>query len=392
MSKKLRVIVQGILGRTPYAGVAWQALHYVEGFRRLGHDVYYVEDTGGWQFDADRCTVTDDCTYTIKYIARAMEYCGLNDRWACRTGPKGRTYGVSESVVKTLFETADAVVNVTGSVEVTNEYMKVPARLYLETDPGMAQIEAAKGAKFTVEYLEAHTHHFTYAENIGAADCGLPTGHVRYWPTRQPVVIDWWDSAVSQLAVERPFTTVSSWETRENDKRDMEWKGEVYTWSKHHQFLKFIDLPQRSPQPVELALACDDTAVIDMLGSHGWRVVDAIPLSKDILPYRDFIQGSRGEFTVAKDQNVRLCTGWFSDRSATYLAAGRPVITQETGFSKIFPTGLGLFAFETMDDVLSAMDKIASDYPASCRVAREIAVEYFAAEKVIGCLIAQAGL
>ena len=135
-----------------------------------------------------------------------------------------------------------------------------------------------------------------------------------------------------------------------------------------------------------------DREAVELLTSKGWKVVDALALSRDLLPYRRYVRASRGEFTVAKDQNIRLRSGWFSDRSACYLAAGRPVITQETGFSKVLPTGQGLFPFLRLDDVLSAMDMIRSDYARQSRAALEIASEYFAAEKVAGTLLAQAGL
>jgi hypothetical protein len=142
---------------------------------------------------------------------------------------------------------------------------------------------------------------------------------------------------------------------------------------------------------MELALARCDPESAQVLRSSGWRLIDALALSRDISPYREYILGSAGEFTVAKDQNIRLRSGWFSDRSACYLAAGRPVITQETGFSNILPTGQGLFGFRTMEDVLAAVDTIESNYESNCRAAREIAAEYFAAEKVVGSLLARAG-
>src|SRR5262249_1836946 len=156
----------------------------------------------------------------------------------------------------------------------------------------------------------------------------------------------------------------ASW--KQSDK-DIEWRGETYTWSKHHEFLKLLDLPFRAGRPFELALACDDEEALRLLAEHGWRVVDALALSKDPLPYRDYILGSRGEFTVAKDQNVRLRSGWFSDRSACYLAAGKPVITQDTGFGNVLPTGRGLFSFRTIDDVLAALDAVESSYEVHSR-------------------------
>jgi hypothetical protein len=129
-----------------------------------------------------------------------------------------------------------------------------------------------------------------------------------------------------------------------------------------------------------------------LLRDHGWRLTGAGAISRDLDRYRGYIQQSRGEFTVARDQYVRPRTGWFSDRSACYLAAGRPVITQETGFSKFLPTGRGLFGFSSMENILAAVDAIERDYAGACRAARGIAAEYFAAEKVVASLMTRAGL
>lgn len=396
MSKRLTLVVLGIMGRTPFAGVAWQGLNYLEGFRRLGCDVYYVEDTGEWSYDAEQNTMTDDCRYTVNYIAKLMAWCKLPDRWAYRSCSDGGTFGLSESQVSRLFERSDVLINLTGATVLRDEHLRVPVRIYLETDPVLPQIEIEKGHKFTIDLLSAHTHHFTFGENLGAAECKIPLSNFDYRPTRQPIVLDWWKCPAYQFSnggrrsssVNR-FTTISSWQ---QSGKDIEWKGETYLWSKHIEFLKFIDLPRRTEQPLEIALASQDTGVIQLLTSHGWRVIDAIALSKDIFPYRDYILASSGEFTVAKDQYVRLCSGWFSDRSACYLAAGKPVITQDTGFGKILPVGRGLFAFQTMDQILDAIDQINADYDANARDARMIAEEYFAAEGVLADLLKNAGL
>jgi hypothetical protein len=396
MSNKPRLVVLGMMGRTPFAGVAWQVLHYLEGFSRLGYDVYYVEDTGDWPYDPEQNAITDDCRYTVNYINRLMTWCGLPARWAYRAAAQGgRTYGLSETQMSRLFSGADALVNLTGATVLRDEHLRVPVRIYLETDPVLPQIAVAKGDRFTIDLLSSHTHHFTYGENLGAPDCEVPLGLFEYRPTRQPVVLDWWTAAETSLSgrqvpsKDSPFTTVASWQ---QSGKDIEWKGEIYTWSKHLEFLRFIDLPFRSEQPLELALACGDEEAIRLLRSHGWRISDAITLSKDILPYRDYILNSRGEFTVMKPQYSRPRSGGFSDRSACFLAAGRPVITQDTGFSNILPTGRGLFIFQEMDDVLAAMAEIESDYEGHCRAARQIAIEYFSAEKVLRNLTEQAGL
>jgi hypothetical protein len=386
------VVVLGMMGRTPFAGVGWQVLHYLEGLRRLGCDVTYLEDTGNWPYDADQNTITDDCRYTITYIGRLMAWCGLSDRWAYRAASQGgRLHGPAAARVDELLRQADALINLTGATVLRDEHLRVPVRIFLETDPVLPQIEIAQGCRFTIDLLSAHTHHFTFGENLGAPDCGVPLGRFDYQPTRQPVVLEWWDlhrAASLPPGADGRFTTVASWS---QSGKDIEWRGEIYTWSKHHEFLKFLSLPGRAGKVFELALACDDAETLRLLAGHGWRVVDALALSKDALPYRDYILGSRGEFTVAKDQNVRLRSGWFSDRSACYLAAGKPVITQDTGFGNVLPTGRGLFAFRTMSDVLAAIDAIESDYEGHGRAARGVAAEYFNAEKVVGSLLRRAG-
>jgi hypothetical protein len=323
----------------------------------------------------------------------------------------GRSFGLSDSQVQRLFEQAEILINLTASTVLRDEHRRVPLRVYLETDPVLPQIEVAKGSRNYIQLLSAHTHHFSYGENFGAPDCGVPIERFQYFPTRQPVVLDWWTGNALQngndvsASSEARFTTIANW--RQSGK-DLEWNGESYTWSKHYEFLQFINVPRHTSQDFELALALisgkatqergwkglseEDAEAIRLLNAHGWRVVNAMSLSADIFPYRDYILRSRGEFTVAKDQNVRLRSGWFSDRSACYLAAGRPVITQDTGFGKFLPTGEGLFAFKTIDDIVAALEKINADYEKHCRAARAIAEEYFKVETVLAKLIEDLGL
>jgi hypothetical protein len=400
---KPRIVVLGIMGRTPFAGVAWQALHYLEALRRLGGDVHYVEDTGEWAYDADRETFTDDHAYPVRYLQRLMDWVGLGDRWAYRAGAAGgEVFGLSKSELDDIVAGADALINLTGATVLRDEHLHVPTRIYLETDPVLPQVEVARGRAFTIELLGAHTHHFTFGENLGTQHCPIPTERFAYRHTRQPVVLDWWrtsDGAAAGAGARRPhgtdrsaalrFTTVASWH---QTGKDVEWNGRVYAWSKHHQFAKFIALPQHSRVTLELALTRADSAALADLAAHGWRVADAVALSREHLPYRDYILGSDGEFTVAKDQYVLPRSGWFSDRSASYLAAGKPVVTQDTGFGRVLPTGRGLFAFQSMDDILGAFDAIAADPASHAKAAQEIAAEFFDAERVVGRLLAAAGL
>jgi hypothetical protein len=396
------LVVFGMMGRMPVAGVTWQVLQYLEGFRRLGLSTYYVEDTGEWPYDPDRNTISDDPSYAVRSIGALMREYGFGDRWAYRAFD-GRVFGLAAAELGRVLQRADALVNLTGATVLREEHLRVPVRIYLETDPVLPQVEVAKGTPFYLDMLGAHTHHVTYGENIGQPDCGVPvSARFPYRPTRPPVVMEWWTAAAEPP---RPcFTTVASW--RQAGK-DVDWRGETYTWSKHHEFLKIVDLPRRTAQPLELALAIrgqpgpgdtwvprdrEDADAVRLLTEHGWRVTNAMPLSRDIVPYREYILRSRGELTVAKDQNVRLRSGWFSDRSACYLAAGRPVITQDTAFGKFVPTGAGLLAFRGLEDARAALDAVNADYAGHARAARETAARYFAAEIVLTRLLEDCGL
>jgi hypothetical protein len=184
------------------------------------------------------------------------------------------------------------------------------------------------------------------------------------------------------------FTTIGNWRQRQ---RELMLGGECYTWSKHVEFLKYIDLPSLVEQPFELALSKYVESEREMLEGKGWNVRHALDFSTDLDGYRYYIASSRGEFTVAKDQNIRLRSGWFSDRSATYLAAGRPVITQETGFSDFLPTGQGLFAFSVIEDVVEALKEINADYDSHSRAAAGIARDFFDSDVVLSRLLDDLG-
>jgi hypothetical protein len=246
----------------------------------------------------------------------------------------------------------------------------------------------AQGDPATIAALAAHDMHFSFGGNFGAPDCRVPLRQFNWLPTRQPVVLDLWDNPHGACLNGAAYNTIATWV---NKGRDLVYDGETYYWSKDREFMKVLDLPRRRAVPFELAVGVDEP-VHNTLTSNGWRVVDPVRLSSDTARYREYILGSRGEFTVAKDQNIRLRSGWFSDRTVCYLAASRPAINQDTGFASYLPTGKGLFAFRTMEDILAAVDEIESDYAGNCRAAREIAGEYFAAEKVVGSMMDRAGL
>jgi hypothetical protein len=378
------MVVLGATTQAPYGGVVWQTAQYLEGLRRLGFDVYYVEDHEFWPYDPYEDRHTDSCGPTVRFLAQLMERFGFRDRWAYRdVASGGEVFGISARRFEALLRGADVLLNLTGTTELRERHMGIPVRLHLETDPVLAQIELACGNQRTRRLLGAHTHFATYGENFGAPDCGVPAVDIDYILTRPPVILDWWTPVEPDPAA--PFTTVATWQ---QTGKDIEWNGERYTWSKHREFLRLLDLPSRASRRIELALATRDAGAVAMLRTHGWLVRNAGEVSTDADGYRQYIQGSWGEFTVAKDQNVRLRSGWFSDRSACYLAAARPVVTQDTGFGNILPTGEGLFAFRSQDDVLEAFAAIEAEPVRHRRAARQIAEEHFRAETVLGAMMA----
>lgn len=371
----------------PFAGVAWQVLQYLEGARRLGHDVFYLEDTQRWPYDPAHDTVCDDARGAVEYLARLMGRCGLVDAWAYRDVASGAVHGVGEKPLARALRDADVLINLSGVMVLREEHLEIPIRIYLETDPVLPQIEVAQGRQFTIELLAAHTHHFSYGENFGAPDCGVPIERFRYLPTRPVVILDWWAADGNSKAPTldgRPFTTIANWR---QTAKDIVWHGRTLTWSKDVQFMRLLDLPRRVEAPIELALSLSDEAVAERLRRAGWQVRPAGPLSKDIDAYRGYILGSAGEFSVAKEQNVALRSGWFSDRTATYLAAGRPAIVQDTGFGCALPTGQGLLAFSTLEEAEAAFAAVQADYERHCRAARAIASEYLRAEVVLEDLL-----
>lgn len=385
---KGRIIVFGILFWYPLAGVTYQFLHFLIGLRRLGYDVYYIEDSGRWVYDPKLNDLSPDATNNLNAVVPVLEAHGFKDRWAFRGNyPDGKCYGMTEENILKLYREADAFLNVTGAQEIREEHLACRRRIYLETDPVVSQIKIAAGDAGTIAMLAAHDTHFSYGGNFGQPDCRVPLGRFDWQPTVQPVVLDLWDNPVVKRA-SAAYNTIATWQ---NNGKDIVYNGETYYWSKDREFRKFLDLPKRRPGPFELAVGVDEPTRRE-LKSHQWQITDPVKLSSDLATYHDFILRSRGEFTVAKDQNIRLRSGWFSDRSACYLAASRPVINQDTAFGSYLPTGKGLFAFQTMDDILAAVDAIESDYEGNCRAAREIAAEHFAAEKVLASVMRRAGL
>ena len=373
---KPRIVLLGMIAKTPVAGVVWQTLHYLIGFQRLGFNVTYVEA------HAVHPPMFPDSRRAAAFIANVMQRFDLQHQWAFHAlHDDGACYGLTDTQLREHCRSASLIINLHGATAPLDERLGVRPLVYLETDPVATQIDLYRNDRQAIDFLAKHDAFFTFGENYGRPDCKLPvTERFAFKPTRQPVVMDFWGPSAN--GTRDVFTTVGSW--NQSDRHpDVQFDNGCYSWSKHFEFLKFIELPRHTDQPFELSLARCNESDRTMLQEHGWRVRDALSFSLDQDAYREYIAESRGEFTVAKDQNIRLRSGWFSDRSATYLAAGRPVINQDTGFGNILPTGAGLFAFSTMEDVLQSVEAIKADYEHHRRAAHAIANEYFNSDVVL---------
>ena len=310
-----KIVLLGMASKIPVAGVVWQTLHYLIGFRMLGHDIYYVEEHGRTPSMFMETEEDDAEANAAAFISGLMHRFDLGDRWAFHAlYDDGRCFGLSEGKLKELFRSADLVINLHGGTIPLPEHYSRGRLVYLETDPIEVQIELHRGSSEVIDYLAPHCAFFSYGENYARPDCKLPVSdRFHFQATRQPVVLDFWGTESSRT--EDLFTTIGNWKQQW---RDIRFNGEVYHWSKHHEFLKFLDLPARTGQPFELALSSYDEEEQAVLESKGWRVRPALALSREIDPYRTYITESRAEFTVAKDQNVRLRTGSGADRQGNW--------------------------------------------------------------------------
>ena len=383
------IVVLGAITRYPVAGIVWLTLQHVLGFQRLGYDCYYVESYGG----TPRAFVSrgdDGAAGAAAFLHQLMSRFDLANRWAFQAlHSDRRCYGLSEGELQRLFASAGAIINLHGATVPQPEHAASGRLVYVGTDPVWLEIELQRGSPQVIDLLEPHAAFFTWAGNYGHADCKLPiSDRFEFHPTRQPVLVDLWD-ADGEAAADTRFTTIAGWRQLW---REIVFEGEVYHWSKHFEFLKFLPLPARCGGSFELALSSYQPDDRTLLEAHGWSVRDAAALSDDIDEYRQYICESHAEFTVAKDQNVRLRTGWFSDRSATYLAAGRPVVTQDTGFGANLPTGAGLFAYRTLDDAAAAVDAVVCDYARHRAAARAIAAEHFDYSVVLPAMLSICGV
>ncbi len=393
--KKLRIVVGGYIGLLPAGGVTWDYVQYPAGLAALGHDVYYVEDTRLWPIYQPEGSNWGDAAPSVAHLRRVMDAFDLSARWAYRDEVSGQTFGLDPGRLYEICRTADVFINISCSTHMRDEYRAIPARALIDTDPMFTQIQYLSQQMFTPgepalrELVDAHNFHFTFGENVHGDDCRMPKCGINWRPTRQPVCLAHWRASTPpSLGNGIAYTTLMNWTAA----KLLQYEGE--TWGqKDLEFRRFLKLPDHVPD-VSLAVAVGQTGGAgepfpsEKARGAGWQVLDPETCAPDWRAYRSFIEDSRGEFSVAKETYVKARTGWFSCRSACYLAAGRAVVTQDTGWSKYLPQGEGLLAFDDIEGAADALTRVESDPASHSRAARDIAEEHFDSARVLTSLLA----
>jgi len=394
-------VVTGMIATYPVGGVVWDYGQYALGLERLGFDVYYLEDTGWMTYDPRERQYLDDPAFAVAYLGPALASLSesLGRRWHFRA-MDGRTFGMDAQRFGEIVAKADVFLNVSGGTLLRDEYLKCPRKVLIDTDPGWnhfrnyPRLDADPGWGGGHGY-RAHDFFFTYAERIGSGDCVLPTLGLDWHPTRPPVVLDRWRG---EPPAEK-WTTVLTWN---NYPEIVEYKGVRYG-TKEMEFARVVHLPSLVPARLEIAAGGTVPADDDVdakawqptrprLEALGWSVVDAHSISHTPDAYRHYIQRSRGEFSVAKNVYVATRSGWFSCRSTCYLASGRPVVVQDTGFSDFIPCGDGVLAFASAEEAADALHRIEADYSHHQAAALQVARSFFASERVLGDLLRRVGV
>ncbi|HKZ66095.1 MAG TPA: hypothetical protein VJ111_07065 [Chitinophagaceae bacterium] len=405
----MRIIVTGLIAQHyTLAGVSWDYIQYCIGLKQLGYDIYYFEDSGEWPYNLDGGKngddwVEKDCHKNIDYLKKLFDRYGLNDRWAYHFPLTDEWFGLNDQKRNEVLRTADMLINVSGTLENPEKYDLVKKLIYIDSDPGFTQVKLKLSQGDFSKRVAAHHCHFSFGETLPP---GLTDDQYDWKPTRTPIILSEW-------AMEKPYTngytTIMNWTS---------YKPLLFAGKSFHQkdmeFIKFIELKRKlknicfeialsklqhknwqSSLPDHFAEEDGNNKIsfptpADLLSHYGWKVVDPAEKCNDMDAYRDYILNSKAEWSVAKGGYVVSKPGWFSCRSACYLAAGRPVIVQDTGFDKVLPVGEGILSFNTMEEAMEKIFDVEANYSLHAKRAREIAIEYFDSAKVLRQLVEKA--
>jgi len=386
---RMKAIVTGMIASYPVGGVLWDYGQYALGLERLGYEVFYLEDTSSYTYSPIRREYTADCSYGVKFLAEELGRLSptLGSRWHFRN-VDDTTYGVSPDELRRALADADLFLNVSGGTLLRDEYMSCRRKVLIDTDPGWNHFrnyprwDAEPNWQGTHGY-RAHDHFFTYATRLGDPQCLLPDLGIDWMPTRPPVLVDCWKPEGPGAC----WTTVMTWKTFQET---IDYNGVRYG-TKEMEFEKIEQLPRHTNAKLQLAMGGAE-APYGLWREIGWSVVEAEKYSQTSDAYQAYVQSSRGEVSIAKNVYVATTSGWFSCRSVCYLAAARPVVVQDTGFSTGLPVGSGLLCFTNFEEAKEALCDVERNYDMHAEAAREVARSCFSAETVLGDLLGRIGL
>jgi len=377
------IIFSGMVAADPgQGGASWAVLQYVLGLHRLGYDVHLIEPIGQAAIRPSGFSLhhSDNAAYFRNVVASS----GLQDRCSLLLQASRETVGESYAQLAAAASRADVLINVSGMLDRPELTDRIPIRVYLDLDPAFNQLwHSAQNIDMR---LDGHTHFVTVGQALGSERCRIPTCGRQWTHTLPPITLEHYST--DNTIIHDAFTTIGNWRGYGSIDHDG-----VFYGQKAHSLRPLIDLPQRSPEQFILALTIhpEETKDLEALSRNGWKLLDPTEVAGTPRKYMDFIKGSKAELGIAKSGYVASRCGWVSDRSACYLAFGRPVIAQDTGFGAYLPNGEGLFGFQTTDDILTAVEAITADYKRQSRAAHSIAHEYFDAGKVLPRLLASVG-
>jgi hypothetical protein len=374
----LIIVFAGSIGRFPVGGHAWVDLQYLLGLRELGHQVYYLEECGegSWVYHWELEETTTDLSYPTDYLRDCLDPVGLAGRWIYRAGDQ--SVGMPEDEFVERCSEADLLIARGCPLDLWRpEYDRPRRRVFIDSDPGFTQIRLHNRDASLCQTVEKCHHLFTVGQRVGFADSRVPTCGHRWQRMLPPVVLLAWPPTPADTASH--FTSVMQWRSYS----EVSYQGKTYG-SKDREFARFLDLPRHTRQPLRIALTGGDP---QLLAAHGWDV--RVGWSTSLTPeaYRNFITDSRAELSVAKEGYVALRSGWFSDRSACYLASGRPVLLQDTGLQDTFSFGEGIITFRDLAEAIRGIEVINADYERHSRAARRIAEQHLAASGVLERLL-----
>lgn len=385
--KSRRIVVAGFAVGFPLGGQIWMMLHFAAGLARLGHEVLFLEDSSDWAYPFDPLLgyPVADSTRCRGLVDAFFHRYGLDGHWAYVSQIEDKVFGLDRAELDRRLAAADFFLNVSGVLPLREEYLQAPVKAVIDTDPVFTQVKVARD-DWTRDYYKAHDVCFTYGVNLPKGKTGVPLSDIDWKPLLPPVVLDLWPRGTG---TGNGFTTIGTWEAAD---RDVEVGGRKLSWRKNVKYEAMIDLPSQVPDArLELTMSGMKEAAA-RYADAGWIVKDALEVSRDPDIYRDYIRGSQAEFTIAKDQNVVLKSGWFSDRTATYLAAGRPAVIEDTGFGEYLPVGEGLFSFADAAGAVAGIEAVRADPVRAGNAARAIAEAHFDSDIVLTGLLRECGL